>query len=480
MALNDVVNTFKPLASSPSAAGRSMVLNDRGVGTALTSAANFSQLIKQRAYARLDAGSITRANPEFDRGSAGRILASLTETNKGNDPRITRGYIRRTVVNDGGDPTSSYRLYFMYNPGMIQRAYVSYLDQDALDPFNTVFGSNNLVAPPGVLDFSFDLFFDRQVENASGDMPRGVLEDFDYFDLVVRGVVPDPQQPDLPDNGIMLVNPRNITVVFSPQLSVQGRPSSAAVNYTKFDHNMRPTQLTISLGMKVFYIGPVRPDFTFAQSKEEGTAQATISYEQSINVTMEQEAIQFATSKLQAPPDVSGTTPGGPAVGLASGGGADIRMTALTYAEYIMGDGRVSYLTGSNNPTRGGVDCAGLIDWAYWQTGALGYLGIVDTNYHNGNDLYAAAQKVGTIMAAGPTFNDNFLQNGAQVGDILDGPEHVAFISGIGPGTITCYESIPQGVSHNTYSFNGITDQNNQHRCVIRPGAGGGSDPRPW
>jgi len=73
----------------------------------------------------------------------------------------------------------------MYNPEAIQRDYVAYIEQQALDPFNTIYGANNLVAPPGILNFQFSLFFDRQTENANGSMPRGVLEDYDYFDLVI-------------------------------------------------------------------------------------------------------------------------------------------------------------------------------------------------------------------------------------------------------------------------------------------------------
>ena len=106
----------------------------------------------------------------------------------------------------------------MYNPEIITRDYVSYLDQTALDPFNTVYQSGNLVAPPAILDFSFDLFFDRQEEATQPDHP-GVFVDYQYFDLVVRNVMPsDPNRPGntLPDNGVMMVNPRDITVVFAP------------------------------------------------------------------------------------------------------------------------------------------------------------------------------------------------------------------------------------------------------------------------
>ena len=43
--------------------------------------------------------------------------------------------------------------------------------------------------------------------------------DYQFFDMVVRNVIPsDPNQTNntLPDNGVMMVNPRDITVVFSP------------------------------------------------------------------------------------------------------------------------------------------------------------------------------------------------------------------------------------------------------------------------
>jgi murein DD-endopeptidase MepM/ murein hydrolase activator NlpD len=179
----------------------------------------------------------------------------------------------------------------MYNPTNIQRDYVAYLEQQALDPFNTIYGSNNLVAPPGILDFSFELMFDRQIENANGSMPRGVLEDFDYFDLVVRGVVPDVQGPHLQDNGIMMINPRNVTIVFSSQLSVQGRPYRAAVQYTKFDHNMVPIRMVISISMKVFYFGKVREDFKFASTQQEATYAATVQYEQT---TVQFEAVELS------------------------------------------------------------------------------------------------------------------------------------------------------------------------------------------
>ena len=104
------------------------------------------------------------------------------------------------------------------------------------------------MAPPSVLDFSFELFFDRQEEATQTNHP-GVYVDYQFFDMVVRNVVPsDPNQASntLPDNGVMMVNPRDITVVFSPQFTVQGRPLNARVSFEKFTHRMIPTRMRIA------------------------------------------------------------------------------------------------------------------------------------------------------------------------------------------------------------------------------------------
>ena len=148
----------------------------------------------------------------------------------------------------------------MYNPEIISRDYVSYLEQGALDPFNTVYQSGNLVAPPSILDFSFELFFDRQEEATQINHP-GVFVDYQFFDLVVRNVVPYRPRPGsntLPDNGVMMVNPRDITVVFSPQMTVQGRPLNARVTFERFTHRMTPTRMRIALTMRAVYMGPIR------------------------------------------------------------------------------------------------------------------------------------------------------------------------------------------------------------------------------
>ena len=165
---------------------------------------------------------------------------------------------------------SKAQLNFMYNPESVVRDYVSYLDQEALDPFNTVYQSGNLIAPPSFINFSFDLFFDRQVQATNGQIPRGVLEDYDFFDIVVRNVVPGGGTTAVPDNGIMMVNPKDIMVVFSKDLSVQGRPTNARVTFERFMADMTPTRVTISLTMIVTYFGPLRDAFTFDTSQAIG------------------------------------------------------------------------------------------------------------------------------------------------------------------------------------------------------------------
>lgn len=210
-------------------------------------------------------------NPPFKLWDGEKLIGALdsvnTNTANGVPGHILRGYIRRAEYNVSDRP-STCRLQFLYNPTEITRQYVSYLDQGALDPFNSVYQSGNLVAPPSFMDFNFQLLFDRQEEATEPNNP-GVLIDMDYFDLVVRNVVPTSarQNNALPDNGLMMVNPRDITVVFSPSLSVQGRPTNAQVVFEKFTHRMTPTRMTIAVTMRVVYLGPVRDLTTFVNEQ---------------------------------------------------------------------------------------------------------------------------------------------------------------------------------------------------------------------
>jgi hypothetical protein len=176
----------------------------------------------------------------------------------------------------------------MYNPETIQRDYMAYLDQQALDPYNTLFGSNNLSAPPGILDFSFSLLFDRQLEVATDPSHTGTKVDYDFFDIVVRGVVPDTPNSGnaIPDNGIMMVNPRNVAVIFGPDLMVHGRPYNSSISFDKFNNRMTPTRLTVNISLKAFYIGPIQTIPNFNQFNNESVYKATIPYDEGINYTV--------------------------------------------------------------------------------------------------------------------------------------------------------------------------------------------------
>jgi hypothetical protein len=253
-------------------------------------------LEQQFAYEWYDQSGYGAAgrNPPFTHASAGRLLPDFTS--EGQPRRILRGFIRRSEY-DVADVKSSARLYFMFNPENITRDYVSYLDQGALDPFNSVFQSGNLVPPPSFMDFSFSLLFDRQEEASKDGNHPGVFVDYEYFDLVVRNVIPNYEPngvstggSELPDNGVMMINPRDITVVFSPNITVQGRPSNARVTFTKFTHRMIPVRMQIDLTMRVTYFGPMKDmvDYKAEQATTSDTVQWTAVQEAVFTITNEQ------------------------------------------------------------------------------------------------------------------------------------------------------------------------------------------------
>ncbi len=244
---------------------------------------NVLDVISEYQYGleRLASSNQGLSNPPFKLTSNSNHLISGMGIK---DSRILRGYIRRASI-DASDPTSNQRLYFMYNPESIERNYMAYLDQQALDPYNALFGSNNMTAPPGILDFSFELLFDRQLEVATNANHPGTKVDYDYFDLVVRGVVNDVDNSGnaIPDNGIMMINPRNIAVVFGPELTVHGRPYNASVRFEKFNNKMTPIRMSISITMKAFYIGPIQTLPNYNEFTSEGVFSATIPYDESLS-----------------------------------------------------------------------------------------------------------------------------------------------------------------------------------------------------
>lgn len=248
-------------------------------------------------------------------GAANPAFAIASDRNRvpGADGEIFRGYIRRSDI-DPADPTSGYRLYFMYNPETIRRNYVAYLDQQALDPGNAMFGSNNLAAAPGIVDFTFEILFDRHLEVAGDPTHPGTKIDYDYFDLVVRGVVPSSTTTgnDIPDNGIMMVNPSNLTVVFGQEIAVKGRAYNARVRFEKFNHRMVPTRMRIGIAMKVFYIGPIQTLPNFSATVTQATSLSTVPYDETISYSASSEAIvakRFKTAPIVATASSNYQTP---------------------------------------------------------------------------------------------------------------------------------------------------------------------------
>jgi len=399
-----IKNAYRPTTLAPRAFGWSTrpPYNRADVPAALAtrpSDLTDDQFRQQFAYEWFQSNQLgsdrSLSNPPFVSGAAGRLHPALRDSETGLPARILRGYIRRAEF-QAGDQMSRSRLYFMYNPERIQRDYVSYLNQSALDPFNTVYQSGNLVAPPSILDFSFSLFFDRQEEAAAADHP-GVFVDYQYFDLVVRNVIPtDPNQSGttIPDNGVMMINPRDITVVFSPQLTVQGRPLNASVNFEKFTHRMTPTRMTIQLQMRAVYIGPVK-DMT-EYRKEELQAEAAIPFDEGRLASPiswlgnEVSTVEAIRSFRDSITDTGTVGDAARTIGIANDGNHAIRLAAMQWAiDHVVQGGPsgkdvddapwTDYL---NDGGRGrwnlpsSADCSGLVSEAYIKTGqgtALGW-----------------------------------------------------------------------------------------------------------
>lgn len=234
-----------------------------------------------------------RSNPDFQFNKYQRAIGGIQ------DATITRGYIRRS---DTSDDVGGATLNFMFNPEQITRDYVSYLDQAALDPFNTLYQSGNLVNPPSFVNFNFSLFFDRQDDMAAKPRnSRGVLVDYQYFDLVVRNVVPAQRGPaEIPDNGIMMVNPTDITVVFSKDLTVQGRPINAKVTFSKFDHRMVPIRMQIDLTMIITYFGPLRSPFGLSSLPAIKKYDALVPYSDTMKDVYSEQDVQSAVGFYQS------------------------------------------------------------------------------------------------------------------------------------------------------------------------------------
>ena len=446
-----------------------------------------------------------KSNKPFRLSSTGAITPNQTAGGVA-DPRIKRGFIRRSAP-DSGDAISNTSLNFMYNPTDIVRDYVSYMDQAALDPFNTLYGSGNLVAPPSFVNFSFQLIFDRQQELVNGDLSDGVLHDFKYFDMVVRNVPVQNSSSNVPDNGVMMVNPKDITVVFSPELTVQGRPTNARVAFTKFDSKMTPTRMVVSLTMIITYFGPLREYFGLDTNQEIADYEATIPYstiydeeytladvEAAQKIWREQKEARFLES-LQGTQEIpystlalSGGVGGaygqaGGAAGIASGVGGEVRTAALQAAI-----ARATAATSYSQQARTGpnsYDCSGLTCKAYEDVGALGVLsggrittvaGIVDHQISTG--WTQSSQVPGGSVAS--------LQQNLQPGDLMarssghsgsnGGGNHILFFAGWTDGSknqFTSVEARGRSASPQVGTYTRSISKMTGYNYIIRPNAAG-------
>jgi hypothetical protein len=389
-----VKNTYRPSQLAPKAygwsAGHQLSYASADVPVSwVESSLSADTLRQQFAYEWFQSGSVEAgwsgeqgmSNPPFVSGAAGRLHPLLTDT-VGKPARILRGYIRRADYDT--DPLSKARLYFMYNPEVISRQYVSYLEQSALDPFNTVYQSGNAIAPPSIMSFSFELFFDRQEEAAQFVDHPGVFVDYQFFDMVVRNVVPtDPNQSNntLPDNGVMMVNPRDITVVFSPQITVQGRPTNASVTFEKFTHRMVPVRMRIQLQILASYFGPVKDMVEYHQ--EELQSELAIPLDD-----IKPSVYTFTFQEIESAADANSGIAGGVSsdtldyagqLGQANDGNHKIRLQALQWAinnthpggpgaKGAMNPGWTNYDNGGGNKRHNlpsSADCSGLVTSAY-------------------------------------------------------------------------------------------------------------------
>jgi len=77
---------------------------------------------------------------------------------------------------------------------------------------------------------------------------------------------------------VLLINPRDITVVFSSDLTIQGRAYNAQVSFDKFTNRMIPIRMRIGVTMKVLYIGPERPQTEQVDFNQESNYKITVPY----------------------------------------------------------------------------------------------------------------------------------------------------------------------------------------------------------
>ena len=452
-----LTNSFRPSTVSSSTASRRYADNDSGEGSN-ENPFDFARLGSASQAVRDFISTNGSANPPFNT-STGGILSPAQGPGK-----ITRGFVRRSSP-DSGDLMSLSQLNFMYNPAEITRDYVSYLDQAALDPFNTIYQSGNLVVAPNFINFSFSLVFDRQIDELKvpyADL--GVLMDYRYFDMVVRNVPPMGGSAAVPDNGIMMANPKDITVVFSKDLTVQGRATNARVQFVKFSHDMVPTRMVVSLTMIITYFGPLKQAYGFDSKQTIAKYEALVPYNQVYSETYTKAELDAAIDAQKArekatleeseaaPKDnpysfgegegAAGVAAAGvTAVGIVGNGSVQAKTLAAADARQRVANTPPGYTYSSPENRTGGpngrnYDCSGFVSMCYQDAGASDVLGakVIDTrnfySTHSGEGWKRMA-----LVVSGANSAESMKAN-CQPGDILlrhgtSKSNHMAIVKGI-------------------------------------------------
>lgn len=395
------------------------------------------------------------SNPEFRTSTAGHAGGPVTKT------RMRRGYIRRANPNNPANPLSNTVLRFMYNPEQVTRDYLSYTDTAAIDPFNTIFQSGNLVNAPSMVSFTFSLVFDREIEAAASPDNRGVMVDYDFFDMVVRNVSPqDKTTSDVPDNGVMMVNPEDIVVVFGPELAAQGRPTNSQVSFTKFNSLMTPTRMEISITMMLNYFGPIRDNFTLSGNQQIKTYESLIPYTTD-QEDIEVQALVQSWAEVEARTDLytRSLTGGGAATPWwgagADGGGVggmvgpvngDLQTRALALAKQTFVNTRYSQAKRTQVPHF--ADCSSLVGWCYAQLGASSVFGsawptTAGMMQHWQSTNFSTMSLVAS-WAKGSAQGANIISTQGRPGDILWRKGHVAFLDQGGDFAARSANSSPQ------------------------------------
>ena len=432
-----LTNSFRPSTVSSSTASRRYGDSDSGEGTGQENPFDFTRLGGASQAVRDFISTNGSSNPPFNT-STGGILSTAQGPGK-----ITRGFVRRSSP-DSGDLMSLSQLNFMYNPAEITRDYVSYLDQAALDPFNTIYQSGNLVVAPNFINFSFSLVFDRQIDELKvpyADL--GVLMDYRYFDMVVRNVPPMGGSAAVPDNGILMANPKDITVVFSKDLTVQGRATNARVQFVKFSHDMVPTRMIVSLTMIITYFGPLKQAYGFDSKQTIAKYEALVPYNQVYSETYTKAELDAAVDSQRArekatleeseaaPKDnpyslgegegAAGVAAAGvTTVGLIGNGSVQARTLAAGVAradQARLGPGYTYSQVNRTGPNQ--YDCSGFISKCYQDAGASDVLGAPVVWTGSFHDIHSKEgwKRMGLVVS-GKNSAASIKANG-QPGDIL-------------------------------------------------------------